>query len=274
MRPGPAALGAAGLAVAGLAIRALWLEPRSLALRREDVAVPGWQHDGLRVAVISDLHTGAPHTGLDRVERIVELLWAERPDLVALLGDYVDQHVALGTDVAPEAVARRLARLWAPLGAVAVLGNHDWIEGGERVRAALRDEGIRVLENDSLQLSNGQWVLGLADASTRVPDVAGTYEDLPADAVPLVLSHDPDLFPTLPDRPQLVLSGHTHGGQVDLPGIREPWVPSRFGDRYTGGGVVRSGHRRLYVSRGVGTSRLPVRLRARPEVAVLTVRRG
>jgi predicted MPP superfamily phosphohydrolase len=256
-----------------VAARALWIDPRSLILRRLDVTVPGWQHAGLRIGVISDLHAGAPHVGLDRLEEIAGLIDGERPDLVALLGDYVDPQVAFATEIAPEVVAGVLAAIRAPLGTVAVLGNHDWDEGGERIAGALRAEGFRVLENESLVLANGLPVAGLADPSMRVPDIRRTYAGLPAAAVPLVLSHDPDLFPRLPDRPQLVLSGHTHGGQVDLPGISSgPWTPSRFGDRYTGGPVQAAGDKRLWVSRGVGTSRLPVRFRVRPEVAILTVR--
>jgi hypothetical protein len=266
-------LGVVALAVAGVAARALWLEPRSLAVRRLETRVEDWPMDGLRIGVISDLHTGAPHVGLDRVEQLVEVMAGERPDVVALLGDYVDPAVAFGTAVAPEAVARRLGRLAAPLGTVAVLGNHDWVQGGARIRGALEAEGVRVLEDECALIGDGLWVIGLADASTRHPRARQAYAGLPEAAVPLVLSHDPDLFPRLPDRPSLVLSGHTHGGQVNFPGVRSTWVPSRFGDRYTGGGVQEAGRKRLHVSRGIGTSRLPIRFRVRPEMAVITVRR-
>ena len=264
---------AAAVGVGALALRALWWEPRSLVLRRLEVAVPGWEFDGLRVGVISDLHAGGPHTGLSRVERVADLMAAQRPDILALLGDYVDPEVAFGTEVAPEAVAGALARIAPPLGTVAVLGNHDWHEGADRIAAALRGEGFTVLENDALRTADGLWVVGLADPSLSRPDIARAYSRLPAGAVPLVLSHDPDLFPALPWRGQLVLSGHTHGGQVHLPGISTRWwTPSRFGDRFTGGAVQSEGDKRLWVSRGVGTSRYPVRFRARPEVAVLTIR--
>jgi predicted MPP superfamily phosphohydrolase len=266
------AVGAGALALAGVAARALYVEPSSITLRRLEITVPGWTADGLRIGVISDLHTGAPYVGLGRVEEIVDMIAGERPDLVALLGDYVDPTVVFAEDVAPEAVARRLGRLWSPLGTVAVLGNHDSDEGGGRIAQALDRAGIRVLEDEATLLDDRLWVVGLADASTRAPDIGAAYAALPEGAVPLVLSHDPDLFPLLPPRPQLVLSGHTHGGQVSLPGIRSLWTPSRFGDRYTGDRVESLGPKRLVVSRGVGTSRLPVRFRARPEVAVLTVR--
>src|SRR4051794_13267841 len=133
-RPGRAAAGAAaaGAVAAAVAWRALWQEPRSDRVRDIDLALAGWPPalDGLRVALLSDLHAGAPHVREPRIERLVATVDARRPDLVLLLGDYVDPTVALGTRVAPGAVAARLGALRAPLGVVAVLGNHDWADDG------------------------------------------------------------------------------------------------------------------------------------------------
>jgi predicted MPP superfamily phosphohydrolase len=267
-----AGAGAAG-AVAGLAWWALWHEPRSTALRREALALPHWPRalDGLAVAVIADLHTGSPHVGLARLERIVDRIDDERPDLVVLLGDYADRDVALGDLVEPEQVAARLARLDAPLGRFAVLGNHDWHEYGGRMARALRDEGITVLENHAVRLTGAAapfWVAGVADASTRDPRLDPTLAPVPDGEPVLLLSHDPDVFPAVPERVALTLSGHTHGAQVDLPIVRDRFTPSQHGARYTDGHHVEDG-RHLYVSNGVGTSRLPIRFRARPEVALL-----
>jgi uncharacterized protein len=186
-------------AAGALAARALWLEPRRLVVRRLRLQVPNWpgELEGLRVAVVADLHTGAVHTGEDWVERIVERVNAERPGLVALLGDFVDQHAALAEPVAPDAVAERLGRLRAPLGVVAVLGNHDWIEGGRRTARALRDAGIPVLENEAIEIGRGLWVAGVADAAegtapgrispgagARVPHARGPYPRRPGERAP------------------------------------------------------------------------------------------
>src|SRR5688500_14915182 len=124
----PLAAAGAAAGAAALAAWALWIEPRRVVIRRETLELPRWpaRLDGLRVALVSDLHAGAPHVGLDRVEQVAALVQAQRPDLVALLGDYVDPEVAFGNEVAPESVAARLAAMRAPLGSVAVLGNHDW----------------------------------------------------------------------------------------------------------------------------------------------------
>lgn len=267
-----AAAGAAAGAAA-LAAWALWVEPRRVVVRRVTLELPSWpaRLDGLRVGLVSDLHAGAPHVDLGRVERIAALVQAQRPDLVALLGDYVDPEVAFGEELAPEAVAARLGAMHAPLGAIAVLGNHDWKAGGERVRRALVGAGIPVLENEAARLHDGLWVAGLADPYHREVDVEAALEGVPADATVLLLSHDPDLFPRVPERVALTLSGHTHGGQVAVPIARASWTPSRFGERYAGGHVVEDG-RHLFVGRGIGTSRLPIRAGAPPEIVLLTLR--
>jgi uncharacterized protein len=211
---------------------------------------------------------------VEYVERVARAVDREGPDLVALLGDYVDDEAAFAQAVDPAAVAAALARIRAPLGRVAVLGNHDWRTGGEFVRGALRDAGVTVLENEARQLRSARvplWVAGLADPTERMPDVASALLDVPEEAALIVVSHDPDLFPSVPERVALMVSGHTHGGQVDVPLVRKRVIPSLFGDRFSAGHVVERG-RHLYVTRGVGTSSWPIRFRSRPEVVLLTLR--
>ena len=263
----------AGLAAAAVVARAAWWEPRRTRLRECDLVLPNWppRLDGLRIALVSDLHTGAPHVGERRVERVVEAVNRAAPDVVALLGDFVDPTVAGGRPVAPAAVAQRVAKLHAPVGMAAVLGNHDWDHTGFEMARALREAGVALLENEAIRLSargGPLWLAGLADAGTRVPSVHDALRDVPPDEPVIVLSHDPDAFPRVPERVALTVSGHTHGGQVDLPLIRGRVIPSRFGARYKDGHVVESG-RHLFVSRGIGTSRLPLRLGAPAEVPVL-----
>jgi uncharacterized protein len=270
-----AALVVASAAMAGLVAYSTWVEPRRVAVRRVTLDLPRWpaRWDGFRIALVSDLHAGAAHVGLDRVDRVVDIAQSLRPDLVALLGDYLDASSLMGTEMPAESVAARLARLRAPLGSVAVLGNHDWGVDGERVRGALRAVGIRVLENEAVRVADRLHVAGLADPYHREVDVAAALTGVPDDAATIVLSHDPDLFPCVPGHVALTLSGHTHGGQVALPVARATWTPSRFGERYSGGHIVEGG-RHLFVSRGIGTSRLPIRLGAPPEVVLLELRPG
>ena len=273
----PAELAAAAGTLAELAVGgyALLVEPRRVRLRRHTLRLPGWPHafDGFRLLVVSDLHTGTPHVGVAEVVRIASRAGRLRPDLVALLGDFVDEDALFASSVDAGAVARALASIPATLGAVAVLGNHDWTTDGEGVRVALRESGITVLEDDAVRLRRAPdelWVAGLADATEREPDVPLALSLVPEDAPLLVLSHDPDLFPRVPARAALTVSGHVHGGQINIPLLRRLAIPSRFGDRYARGHVVENG-RHLFVTRGVGTSTLPLRLGAPPEIVLLTL---
>jgi hypothetical protein len=265
--------GAAGAALALLVARAAWFEPRRLVLVERDLRLPHWPAslDGLRLALISDLHGGGPQTGQQAIRRVTERVNATAPDMVAVLGDAIDRTVIAGTPLAPEAVGRELAGLRAPLGTVAVLGNHDWSNDGRGVLRALREAGITVLENETTERGfrgTPFCVAGLADATTRRADVYATLRDVPVDLPVLLLSHNPDTFPQVPSRVSLTVSGHTHGGQVDLPLLRRLAIPSRYGTRYARGHVVEDG-RHLYVTSGIGTSRWPIRLRRPPEVVVL-----
>jgi predicted MPP superfamily phosphohydrolase len=262
----------AALLLAALLWRGLWLEPRRNRVRERTLRLPRWPEelDGLRVALISDLHTGAPHVDAARLERVVEAVGAQRPDLVVLLGDFIDPNVRGGSTVEPQAVAAALGRLRAPLGVFAVLGNHDWQNAGEAIAAALRAAGITVLENEAVA-AGPLYVAGLADLRTREPDIAATLAEVPDDAPVIVLSHDPDLFPQIPERVSLTLSGHTHGGQVAVPLLRRRFIPSRFGERFARGHVEEGG-RHLYVTSGLGTSGWPVRLLVPSEIVILTLR--
>jgi predicted MPP superfamily phosphohydrolase len=261
---------------AGLVVAAgAWAlaEPARLKLRRIDVPLERWPEalDGLRVAVISDLHAGAPHVGERKVERIVAKVNRVGPDVVALVGDYADPTVLGGEPVAPERIAELLGALEARLGIFAVLGNHDWVHYGERVPRALRAQGIEVLENDAVAIERGGqvlWVAGLADMRERHADVTIALAMVPAGQPLIALTHDPDMFPALRDRANLTLAGHTHGGQVGLPLVRRAAAPTKHG--YIGG-EVREGRGYMYVSRGVGTTGLPIRFAAPPEIALLTL---
>ena len=260
---------AAGLAMLGWAF---WYRPRRVMVRRYELELPHWPAglDCLKIAILTDLHAGGPHVDARKVARIVSRVNGECPDLVALLGDYVDADVPGGDPVSPESVAAALSRSTAPLGIFAVMGNHDLVYGAERVRGALRDAGIRLLENDAVELVHGGAALelrGLADPQAGPEDAPRARSEDTGRGV-LLLAHSPDVFPGVPNDVSLTLAGHTHGGQVDLPVVRDRTIPSRFGGRYRSGLIVED-DRHLFVSPGIGTSRLPVRLLAAPEVSIL-----
>jgi predicted MPP superfamily phosphohydrolase len=265
-----------GLLVVALGLWAFWLEPRRLVIHDETLELPHWPEalHGTRVALLSDLHVGSPYWGLPELEQLVERVNREQPELVLLAGDYLINAVAFGTWIDPESIARVLGKLRAPLGVVAVLGNHDWWNDGPRVRAALEAQGIVVLENEAHAIERNQtrfFVVGLADQLTRRIRLDKAMAEVPAGDPFLVLAHEPDVFVRLPEGAALMLAGHTHGGQVRLPLVGRPVVPSRYGQRYAAGHVVEDG-RHLFVTTGVGTSTWPVRFGVPPEIAMLSLR--
>jgi predicted MPP superfamily phosphohydrolase len=267
------ALYAVAIAVLSFILWGFWWEPSSLTVVHRTIEISPWhqEHAGLRIALISDLHVGAPYRGLPALKHVVSVTNAERPDLIILLGDYVINGVPGGQFINPEPIADELANLHAPLGVVAVLGNHDWWYDGFRVRRALESHGIRVLENEVVSIEYRQhrfWIGGLSDFWTRGNGVAPTLSQVQDNEPILLVMHNPDVFPSIPERVSLTLAGHTHGGQVKLPIFGRPKVPSKFGQRYAYGLIEESG-RKLFVTGGVGTSIIPVRFGVPPEVVIL-----
>jgi predicted MPP superfamily phosphohydrolase len=257
-----------------VAVWAFGIEPGLLVVRHVQMDLPRWK-SGVRIAVLSDLHIGSPHVGLDKLRTIVEKTNAENPALVVLLGDFViggpsrRGGVRGGGFVEPEPIAAELKKLHAPLGVFAVLGNHDWWYDGERVGKALTDAGIPVLENKAVRVGP-IWLGGIADFWTREPDIAGTLGQVTTDDPVVLITHNPDIFPEVPARVSLLLAAHTHGGQVHLPIVGTLITTSKLG--YNAGEFVERG-RHLFVTTGIGTSILPVRFGVPPEIVILTVGR-
>ncbi|MEO8180032.1 MAG: metallophosphoesterase [Deltaproteobacteria bacterium] len=273
--PGRACLALVALAL-GCAVWAFWLEPRRLVFRELSLDVPRWPAElgGLRLALISDLHIGSPYWDLERLARLIAETNRRQPDLVLLAGDYLIDGVKFGSWVDPEAIARELGAVQAPLGTVAVLGNHDWWNDGVRVRRALESQGILVLENQAYAFTHAGrefYVVGVGDPLTGHAAVPEALAQVPPAAPFLVLVHGPDAFPAIDERASLTLAGHTHGGQVCLPWIGCPIVPSSYGQRFVAGHVVEGG-RHLFITSGVGTSIFPVRFGVPPEVVLLRLR--
>ncbi len=258
-----------------LAIYALFIEPNRLIVHRETITLPLWPTElrGMKVAAISDIHAGAPHVKLDKIRQLVELTNAQQPDLILLPGDFVIQNVLGGSFIEPVALAGELKNLKAPLGVFATLGNHDWWYNAPRVKNAFEEAGIRVLDNQTVKIErNGKafWLAGFADEWEGNPKIAETLNQVADDSPIIAFTHNPDLFPTIPNRVALTIAGHTHGGQIALPLVGRLVVPSRFKQRYAAGLVIEDG-KQLFVTTGVGTSIIPVRFGVPPEIALLTI---
>jgi predicted MPP superfamily phosphohydrolase len=263
-----------------LGIWAFFVEPRMLVLRELEVSTPAWTGPPLRIGIISDVHVG-PNMSPERVERLVARMNAETPDIVLLAGDYISGHLPPDARSDREnAELRRglaaLGRLEAPLGTVAVLGNHDWWYDGPAVEDALVAEGVAVLENEAVRVDRGDgtefWLAGLADYDSEraIPDWRTSLGRVPAGADVLALGHWPDIFWGAPDRVALTVAGHSHCGQVNLPVVGR-LVSVSPGSAEWPCGLYEEAGRRLYVTGGVGVSVLPVRFRAPPEMAIVTL---
>lgn len=254
---------------------AFWWEPANLRVSTESLSVSKWPQGchNTTVAILSDLHVGSPFNGLENLEKIVSVTMQYHPDLILLPGDFVIQGVVGGNFVPPEEAAKVLSSLSAPLGVFAVLGNHDWWLDGARVMQALESHGIPVLEDRAVRLSNAGcefYLVGVGDFWEAPHDIDKALSTVPRSSASLLFTHNPDIFPQVPERVTLTIAGHTHGGQVYFPGIGRPVVPSQYGERYAVGHVLENG-KHLFVSSGVGTSILPVRFLVPPEVTLITL---
>jgi predicted MPP superfamily phosphohydrolase len=252
-----------------------FIEPNRLVVHTETIQITSWPKElsGLRIVVFSDIHVGSHDIDEAKVRTIVERTNALQPELIVILGDYITGNGWTRRRVEPEVFAPMLKELHAPLGVYSVLGNHDWWYDGRRVRAALEENGIKVLDNEVLKIQRGGnslWLVGLADLWTRPQRIEQTIQQVP-DGQPLIaLTHNPDIFPRVSQRVPLLLAGHTHGGQVRFPLIGTVVQISEYGQRYVSGHVFENNHH-LFVTTGIGTSIAPFRFGVPPEIVLLTV---
>lgn len=271
------AYGVLGICLLLFAAFALYaaFEARHLHVVSDTLSSPSLpeQFDGTRVVFIADIHAGRLF-GPDRMRDLVETVDSLEPDVLVLGGDYVG-----GRSHGAEVFYPAATGFSAKLGKVAVLGNHDSWEGESAARAGLAKAGFTLLDNNSVQLSSHGAtiaVAGLEDYYTGRPSVQRAARGIDASGFAILVSHNPDAFASaLPDEPgvfDLALAGHTHGGQLVLGGFA-PLVPSQFGQRYRTGWRSESGVP-ILVTNGIGTVTAPVRFFARPEINLITLRRG
>lgn len=273
-------------AAAALAAWAGWIEPRALRTRRHTVAIPGLAAP-LRAVAIGDLQPWRHHWSAARLGALTDRAAAEKPDIVFWLGDYynaptkgiarllrraraLDLYHRMQTPMTD--IIAQMARLTAPMGAFAVLGNHDWAHEnplpGHQGAQALRDAGIEPLIGRSAVARGPKGaltVIGLDDLSSKRPTRAETL--LPGAEPAVLLTHAPDVWDDLPHAPALTLAGHSHGGQVRIPGLGAP-VRTAHGRIRVLGRYDRPGAS-LIVTAGVGCSGLPLRFGVPPEILVI-----
>ncbi len=281
--------------VAGLCVAyGYFIEPNRLVVKHDEIKIKGWApaFDGIRIAMIGDIHGGSNNVTEEKLRLIVGKTNAENPDLVVLLGDYVSQQrenkpiTERQLKMPVDTIADNLRGLKAKYGVLAVLGNHDGWYSDTSVAAEFTRVGFRVLQNEVAVIENeGKKlrILGLNDhmkvTTWNAYSEAAKQAALPTDKTGdlVVLQHSPDIVHlitgdlAISDDLKLMLSAHTHGGQIWLPILGRPVIPSSYGQKYAYGHIKDRGLD-MYVTSGIGTSVLPFRFMVPPEIVILTIR--
>ncbi|MBP7963498.1 MAG: metallophosphoesterase [Caldilineaceae bacterium] len=219
---------------------------------------------GLRMAQISDIHL-SQHTSPQRLLDAVDAVNKLAPDLILITGDFVGGSAQFGPGLIDP-----LRQLTAP--AFAILGNHDHWTGVERIGGYLAETPVTLLRNQGVSVADGLWLAGIDDVWAGRPDLSAAVRDAPAGATTLLMAHEPDYFDQViaADAPVAVqFSGHSHGGQVRLPGIGAPVLPY-LGQKYPIG-LRAVGQRQVYTNRGLGVWPLPYRFNCRPEITLFVL---
>lgn len=261
-----------GLAAFGGYKYATRIEPEWLVVEQVQVPLQNLKPalEGFKIIHMSDIHLH-PHTQIDFVQEAVSMANDLNPDLIVLTGDYVLQGADSIFELAPV-----LANLNARYGIFTIFGNHDLWTSREIVHTGLNEAGIPVLNNQGVSLNAGGelvYLAGLDDIWSGQPDLQAALDHAPPNAPIILLVHEPDYAPTvsLDGRIALQLSGHSHGGQVRLPRIGAPFLPP-LGRKYDQG-LYKVNDMWLYTNRGVGLSRIPIRINCPPEITEITLRR-
>ncbi|MEP6947180.1 MAG: metallophosphoesterase [Acidobacteriota bacterium] len=268
-----------------------YIEPRRLVINRSELRVKNWNpaFDGLKIAMIGDIHGGSNAVDNAKLNEIVQRTNAEEPDFIVLLGDYVSQTANQkppNLKMPMSEIADGLSGLKARYGVYAVLGNHDGRYCDDCVRTELTRVGYQVLENDVAMIEKDGYrlrIIGLPD-HLKIAGWSDFSNNAKQKLVPtdglgdvIALEHSPDVLPVItgslsisPDL-KVILAAHTHGGQVWLPIFGTPIIPSSYGQKYSYG-HIRENNVDMFVTSGIGTSILPIRFMMPPEIVMLTIK--
>ena len=250
-----------------------FVEPSRLITEYETISLKNWNKNlnGFKVAVVSDLHIGAKKINLEKVKKIVKMINSQNPDLVVILGDFDALRIEV-SKIPHEDISKTLNKLKAPCGVYAVLGNHDYEPEGV-VRNILDNTDIKLLKNKSDYITyKGEKIriCGIGDWWSEDIDVKKVIGEI---NIPTIfLSHNPDAFDYIPEKTSLILSGHTHGGEVVLPLFGSPFVPSVHGKTFAKG-LIKENNKTLYITSGIGTLS-GFRIFNPPEIVFLTLIQG
>ncbi len=240
------------------------IEPNIVAVNKYKIKDKNLE--GIKIVFAGDFHV-KPYQE-KHLKYVVKRINEQNPDIVLLIGDYVNMHEeTLSYPI--EKTAEILSQIKSKHGIYTVLGNHDYYKDGEKIKRALNKAGIKVLENANEQIEiKGKRIsiAGIEDLITGFPNIRKTLKGTSKPTI--LLSHQPDIYYKVPEEVNLILAGHTHGGQVVIPFIGAVVVPSRYGAKFASGFFDEEG-RKMIVTKGIGTSILPIRFNCMPEIVVI-----
>jgi predicted MPP superfamily phosphohydrolase len=244
-----------------------WIEEKAIRWEAHDIPA---QFDGAKIVFVSDIHYGLFFSKV-RVRALVRRINRLHPDIILLGGDYVDKNPKYIRPCFAE-----LRKLKAVFGVYGVLGNHDYWADPELTRRVMAETNILNLDNRAFYvMKRGARIKigGVGDFTMATQDLNPTVEDVSKADFVILVTHNPDYVDELTtDKVDLVFSGHTHGGQVTLFGLWAPVVPSKYGAKYRTG-IIKTPLTRVIVSNGIGTVNPPIRLFARPQINIVTLKR-
>jgi len=267
-------LGCAGAVVAvGCLFWGFFVEPGRLVVREVVIDSAEWRGEPIRVGVLSDVHAGGRKVFAAEVARAVAVLNGLEPNIILLPGDFTTGSKARALRSAAEkkgidAGHAELRKLVAPMGVFAVLGNHDHQYGRDTVRDALEADGtVQFVDNEVVVIGARVCVFGIADEWFGEPDLT-TPDECPPGLNRIGFTHNPDTLLALETQHAFLAAGHTHGGQINIPGIGRRVTATRAGEHYAWGRVSFNGSPG-FVTAGIGMSVLSARFRVPPEVVVV-----
>ena len=243
-------------------VRSFFIEPNSLVVTKYKINEP--RLNGSKIVFLSDLDI--KKRDYKRLAKIIDLVNKQMPDIVLLGGDYIKENSvknAMNVDM----LASKLSLINVPM--YAILGDEDWKAGADEIKTAFWNNQIAVLENANKRIMlNRRYVdiIGVSDLHSKPLEIEKAFRRT---ALPrIVITHNPDIYYNIMDDVTLILAGHTHGGQFILPFTPPLFVPSKFGAQFAGG-LVQPNSNKMIISRGIGTTGLPLRLNCKPEIVVI-----